>query len=122
MGWDRWKNGKLVELKLNWIGWRNMKQIMNSTYSAVFSRSVGVTARTLSTHPAAIPAVIPRPAESLPLLSARRFLIASKVMKRTEALNAVPLSKGQLRSPYLLSEGVTYDHKSRASGVKLEQD
>lgn len=60
------------------------------TYKAVFNLSVGVTARTLSTVPAAFPAMIPRPEDSFPSESANTFLIASKVINRTLALKAVP--------------------------------
>lgn len=60
------------------------------TYSAVFSLSVGVTATILSTQPAAIPAMIPLPAESFPFESASAVLIVSNVKKRTLALKAVP--------------------------------
>lgn len=62
-------------------------------YSAVFSLSVGVTATTLSTHPAAIPATIPFPVDSFPFESTKADLMVSKVRKRTLALKAVPCAK-----------------------------
>ena len=61
-----------------------------SSINAVFNRSVGVTATTLSTQPAAMPATIPRHGESFPVDGLERAtLIESKVRKRTEASNAV---------------------------------
>ena len=61
-----------------------------SSMRVVLRRSVGVTATTLSTHPAKLPARTARPAETLPFSSARACLMVSKVRKRTPALNAVP--------------------------------
>jgi hypothetical protein len=58
-------------------------------------RSVGVTAMTLSTQPATMPARIPLPGVSLPLLSARMFRIESNDRNRTPALKAVPCHDGQ---------------------------
>lgn len=53
-------------------------------------RSVGVTARRDSMQLAALPARMPRGVERCPWGSERAILMASKVRKRTEALNAVP--------------------------------
>lgn len=67
-------------------------------------RSVGVMATTLSTAPAAIPAMMPRPVESLPSASASCALMESKVRKRTPALPAVPWEprkQNQFLSPVL---------------------
>lgn len=60
------------------------------THSAVLILSVGVTARTLSTAPAVIPARIPRPGESTPNSSDREFLIVSYDTNLTAAFAAVP--------------------------------
>lgn len=60
------------------------------TYSAVLTLSVGVTATTLSTHPATIPANIPLAGVRRPSLSISLFLIESNERKRTPALKVVP--------------------------------
>lgn len=57
--------------------------------------SVGVTATTLSTHPAIIPARIPDDLERCPLSSARAFLIESNVRNLTDALKIVPRTSGE---------------------------
>jgi hypothetical protein len=62
-------------------------------YKAVLILSVGVTATTLSTQPAIIPANIPEPFERWPFSSASAFLIESNVKNRTDALNAVPTTR-----------------------------
>lgn len=62
-------------------------------YKAVLILSVGVTATTLSTQPAIIPARIPEPFERCPFSSASAFLIESNVKNRTDALNAVPTTR-----------------------------
>lgn len=61
-----------------------------SSYSAVLILSVGVTARTLSTAPAVIPASIPRPGERTPRSSARELRIVSYDTNRTAAFAVVP--------------------------------
>lgn len=63
---------------------------MRSTHSAVLILSVGVTARTLSTAPAVIPARIPRLGESTPRSSERELRIVSYDTNRTAAFAAVP--------------------------------
>ena len=50
---------------------------IRNTYNAVLILSVGVTARTLSTTPAAMPANSPPPAESFPCSSDKEFRIVS---------------------------------------------
>lgn len=65
---------------------------MIQTYKAVLILSVGVTATTLSTHPAIIPARMPDDLERCPLSSARAFLMESNVRNRTDALKAVPMT------------------------------
>lgn len=60
------------------------------TYSAVLTLSVGVTATTLSTHPATIPARIPLAGVRRPSLSISLFLIESNERNRTPALKVVP--------------------------------
>lgn len=62
-------------------------------YRAVLILSVGVTATTLSTTPAIIPANIPDDFERWPFSSASAFLMESNVKKRTDALNAVPTTR-----------------------------
>lgn len=62
-------------------------------YRAVLIRSVGVTATTLSTIPASIPAKIPLAGESFPSSSISLFLIESNERNLTPALKAVPCQK-----------------------------
>lgn len=87
------------------------------TYSAVLMRSVGVTATTLSTHPATIPANIPRPGERDPFSSTNRFLIESKERNRTPALNVVPFIKTLARAPIPRAFEVTYEDECRTARV-----
>lgn len=60
------------------------------TYSAVLTLSVGVTATTLSTHPAIMPAKIPLAGVRRPSWSISLFLIESNERNRTPALKVVP--------------------------------
>jgi hypothetical protein len=67
-----------------------------SSIRAVLRRSVGVTARRDSmaqAAPAALSARMPRGVERWPWGSERADLMAPKVRKRMEALNAAPLGR-----------------------------
>lgn len=78
---------------------------------------MGVTASTLSTAPAVIPASIPRPGERTPRSSARELRIVSYDTNRTAAFAVVPYMFDQ----YEVSFGEvanTDNNKSRASGIQ----
>jgi len=87
-----------------------------SSYSAVLILSVGVTARTLSTAPAVIPASIPRPGERTPRSSARELRIVSYDTNRTAAFAVVPFifDQYEVRIDEIAN---TYNNKGRASGI-----
>ena len=88
-------------------------------------RSVGVTATTLSTHPAAIPARIPRPGESFPFSSAKMLRMVSKDKNLTPALNAVPYNSENCCQDKTLAASLnrkvdylrTHNDEGRAAGV-----
>lgn len=69
--------------------------ISRITDRAVLILSVGVTATTLSTAPAIIPASIPRPGESTPRSSATALRMVSYDTNLTAALAVVPYVLGQ---------------------------
>lgn len=90
--------------------------VTGNTYRAVLILSVGVTASTLSTAPAVIPASIPRPGERTPRSSARELRIVSYDTNRTAAFAVVPCEFDQ-NEVKIEERANTYDNKSRTSGI-----